>query len=127
LGEHDGAIFYTIGQRHGLDVGGGLPYYVASKDMKKNEVYVTTKLDDERLWSEELNLTSLHWINEPAKIGDKVQARTRHRAELIDSEISEVKKRLAKLRLMNPVRAATPGQSVVIYSGQEVLGGGVIF
>ncbi|HEY5152659.1 MAG TPA: tRNA 2-thiouridine(34) synthase MnmA, partial [Candidatus Saccharimonadales bacterium] len=46
IGEHDGAIFYTIGQRHGLNVGGGLPYYVTRKDMKTNTIYVTTDLDD---------------------------------------------------------------------------------
>ncbi len=63
VGEHDGAIFYTIGQRHGLNVGGGLPYYVIGKDMDKNEVYVTTDLNDKRLWSKELRLTDIHWIN----------------------------------------------------------------
>src|SRR4051812_29567708 len=52
IGEHDGAIFYTIGQRQGLHVGGGLPYYVAGKDMNRNEVYVTTDLQDGRLWSD---------------------------------------------------------------------------
>ena len=50
LGAHDGAIFYTLGQRHGLDLGGGLPYYVVGKDMDKNEVYVTTDLNDKSLW-----------------------------------------------------------------------------
>jgi tRNA-specific 2-thiouridylase len=50
LGNHDGAIFYTLGQRHGLDIGGGLPYYVVGKDMSKNEVYVTTDLIDATLW-----------------------------------------------------------------------------
>src|SRR4029079_6069640 len=63
VGQHDGAIFYTIGQRHGLDVGGGLPYYVTGKDMAKNEVYVTTNLDDERLWHNDLTLADAHWIN----------------------------------------------------------------
>jgi len=43
IGEHDGAIFYTIGQRHGLNVGGGLPYYVSRKTWRRNTVYVTTK------------------------------------------------------------------------------------
>jgi tRNA-uridine 2-sulfurtransferase len=64
VGQHDGAIFYTIGQRHGLEIGGGLPYYVIGKDMKRNEVYVTTDLQDEKLWSRELRFTSTHWINE---------------------------------------------------------------
>src|ERR1700712_73909 len=53
VGEHDGALFYTIGQRHGLNVGGGLPFYVVGKDMDKNEVYVTTDLQDDRLWHRE--------------------------------------------------------------------------
>ncbi len=48
IGEHDGAIFYTIGQRQGLKVGGGFPYYVVGKDMKKNEVYVTTDLSRQK-------------------------------------------------------------------------------
>ena len=49
-GEHDGALFYTIGQRHGLHVGGGLPFYVTGKDMEQNIVYVTTDLQDTALW-----------------------------------------------------------------------------
>src|SRR6195952_4146471 len=51
IGKHDGALFYTIGQRHGLDVGGGLPYYVVGKDMAKNEGYVTNNIDDGQLWT----------------------------------------------------------------------------
>ena len=56
LGFHDGAIFYTLGQRHGLNVGGGLPYYVVGKDMKKNEVYVSKNLNDDNLWTKTLEL-----------------------------------------------------------------------
>jgi tRNA-specific 2-thiouridylase len=63
VGQHEGAIFYTIGQRHGLNVGGGLPYYVIGKDMVKNEVFVTTDLNDKKLWSKALRLGDLHWIN----------------------------------------------------------------
>jgi tRNA-specific 2-thiouridylase len=55
IGEHDGAIFYTIGQRHGLNVGGGFPYYVTGKDMSKNQVFVTTDLNDKNLWRKELH------------------------------------------------------------------------
>ena len=72
IGEHDGAIFYTVGQRHGLNVGGGLPYYVTGKDMKKNEVYVTTNLDDGSLWTKEIKLTDLHWINKVPKDSSKI-------------------------------------------------------
>src|SRR5690606_18432913 len=56
LGRHEGAIFYTIGQRHGLDLGGGLPYYVVAKNMAQNQVVVTTRLDDQKLWTKELSL-----------------------------------------------------------------------
>ena len=64
VGKHDGAIFYTLGQRHGLNVGGGLPYYVVGKDMEKNEVYVSRSIDNESLWRKELRLADIHWINQ---------------------------------------------------------------
>ncbi|MDB5182458.1 MAG: tRNA (5-methylaminomethyl-2-thiouridylate)-methyltransferase [Candidatus Saccharibacteria bacterium] len=125
IGEHDGAIFYTIGQRHGLDVGGGLPYYVTSKDMKKNEVYVTTDISDERLWHKELKLGDMHWINQPPKEGAKLQVRTRHRAALVNCDIYHTSEG-ATLKLGDDIRALTPGQSAVLYSGNHVLGGGII-
>ena len=56
LGYHDGAIFYTIGQRHGLYLGGGLPYYVVKKDLAQNIVYVSRNLNDANLWSDRLQL-----------------------------------------------------------------------
>jgi len=133
IGEHDGAIFYTIGQRHGLDVGGGLPYYVTAKDMKKNEVYVTTNLDDKNLWSKTITLGDLHWINgEPKLQGATLQVRTRHRAPLIKATLqlvpksAKTNKPTLQLVLQNEVRAVTPGQSVVMYDGSHVLGGGII-
>lgn len=124
IGEHDGAIFYTIGQRHGLNVGGGLPYYVVGKDMTKNEVYVTTKLDDERLWHSELQLTDLHWINEAPKQGKAYQVRTRYRAPLTECEFIDAK--LSKIKLKDAIKAVTAGQSAVIYDGDLVVGGGII-
>lgn len=125
IGQHDGAIFYTIGQRHGLDVGGGLPYYVTGKDMKKNEVYVTNNIDDEKLWRKEFSLASLHWINKPPENGQKLSVRTRHRAPLEACTISLTGK-TATIKLDGQLRALTPGQSAVLYDGNQVLGGGVI-
>jgi tRNA-specific 2-thiouridylase len=125
IGEHEGAIFYTIGQRHGLGVGGGLPNYVIGKDMAKNEVYVTTDLDDKKLWSKELNLTSVHWIGEAPKMGKKYQVRTRYRAPLIEAEV-KLENDKAKVLLKDEVRAVTPGQSAVIYDAGHVLGGGIL-
>lgn len=125
IGEHDGALFYTIGQRHGLNVGGGLPYYVVGKDMDKNEVYVTTNLDDERLWWQKLTLTNVHWINEQPATGD-YQVRTRYRAPLVECRLAMNDEGTTQLLLEEAVRAITPGQSAVIYDGEKVLGGGII-
>jgi len=126
IGEHDGALFYTIGQRHGLNVGGGLPYYVVGKDMAKNEVYVTSNIDDERLWREELELTSSHWINsEPS--GDNLQVRTRYRAPLVQiTSMQKLENGNWLARLAEPVRAITPGQSAVFYRGEQCLGGAIV-
>ena len=124
IGQHDGAIFYTIGQRHGLDVGGGLPYYVVGKDMKKNEVYVTTNLDDAHLWHKELTLTGVHWINQAPAV-QQLQVRTRYRAALVDCTI-EITKDTVVAKLAEEVRAITAGQSAVFYDGDRVVGGGII-
>jgi tRNA-specific 2-thiouridylase len=125
IGEHDGALFYTIGQRHGLSVGGGLPYYVVGKDMAKNEVYVTTDLSDERLWKKELQLTSLHWINEAPEAGKTYHVRTRYRAPLVGCKVT-IENGAAIITLDEEVRAITPGQSAVLYDGDRVIGGGIV-
>ncbi len=127
VGEHDGAFFYTIGQRHGLEVGGGLPYYVTGKDIKKNEVYVTTNLQDKKLWSREVKLTSVHWIDEAPKAGDKLMARTRHRAKLIPlKKLNKLSNLDWEVEFEDDVRALTPGQSTVFYAGDVCLGGGIV-
>lgn len=124
LGHHDGAIFYTLGQRHGLDIGGGLPYYVVGKDMAKNAVYVTTDLNDESLWRREIALDSIHWINQTPPAGT-YQVRVRHRAPLIDADLAYQNDQIT-LKLKNDQRGITAGQSVVIYDDIVCLGGGVV-
>lgn len=155
IGRHEGAFFYTIGQRRGLDIGGGLPYYVTGKDMSKNEVYVTTDLQDKKLWNDIIKLTSVHWINEPfqgSALESKLMVRTRHRAELVPVKklnkstpyqnlSGAVGNRIAERQdfgeglsnsgqwaaeLGEEVRALTPGQSAVFYKEQECLGGGIV-
>ena len=128
VGRHDGAIFYTLGQRHGLNVGGGLPYYVVGKDMAKNEVYVSRSIDDGNLWRKELTLTDVHWINQPLKDGT-YQVRVRHRASLIKAEVTCINNDASEkvtVKLSEPQRAVAPGQSAVIYDDEECLGGGII-
>ena len=119
LGRHGGAIFYTLGQRHGLDVGGGLPYYVVGKDMDKNEVYVSTNLNDGEMWREQIELQSIHAINKMNN-GDYV-VRLRHRGTLVPAKLHGT-----TVYLSEPQRAITPGQSVVFYRDDECVGSGIV-
>jgi tRNA-specific 2-thiouridylase len=125
IGEHDGAIFYTIGQRHGLNVGGGLPYYVSRKNMKANTVYVTTDLDDKELWHEEIDLQDLHWINGKPESGKNHQVRLRYRGPMVRCTL-ECTPTHALLKLQDEQRGLAAGQSAVLYDADRVLGGGVI-
>ncbi len=120
VGRHDGAIFYTLGQRHGLDVGGGLPYYVVAKDMSHNIVYVSQNINDENIWRRQITLGNIHWIND-APDNSNLQVRIRHRALLVDCTLDG-----NILTLGEAQRALTPGQSAVIYAGDQCLGGGIV-
>lgn len=125
LGRHDGAIFYTLGQRHGLDIGGGLPYYVVGKDMEQNQVYVTTDLNDENLWLSDINLKTVHWVGKQPQAG-QFQIRVRHRAPLVKADITMSGSDELKLHLHEQQRAIAAGQSIVIYDGHTCLGGGIV-
>lgn len=123
VGTHDGAIFYTLGQRHGLDVGGGLPYYVVGKDMSQNIVYVSQNINDENIWRRQIELTSIHWITSPPTPEQlkNLQVRIRHRAPLVEATLDG-----SLLELTEAQRAIAAGQSAVLYSGEECLGGGLV-
>lgn len=125
LGYHDGAIFYTLGQRHGLNIGGGLPYYVVGKSMEKNEVYVTTDLNDASLWKADVRLGSVHWINDAPAAGEYM-IRIRHRAPLVRATLQFVDGGDVQLRVHDEQRAIAPGQSIVIYHDAICLGGGIV-
>lgn len=126
LGRHDGAIYYTIGQRHGLEVGGGLPYYVVGKNLEKNEVYVTTNLNDDALWKPGLSLVSNHWISGAVPPEGSYDVRVRHRAPLTKVVLSYGENGTTNIAFENPERAVAPGQSVVLYQGDICLGGGIV-
>lgn len=121
LGDHDGAIFFTVGQRHGLNIGGGLPYYVVGKDMETNEVYVSTNLQDESIWRDSITLTSVHSIDGHGVEDGEYLARIRHRAPLV-----KVTKMGDSLSFKDSQRALAPGQSVVLYKDKVCIGGGII-
>ena len=127
LGRHEGAIFYTVGQRHGLNIGGGLPYYVIGKDMQKNEVYVSTDLDDPQLWHTSMRVSAMHWITTAPEGVNNLTVRVRHRGPLIPVEsLQQDGDGTYELKLKDQIRALAPGQSAVLYQDGVCLGGGVI-
>lgn len=126
IGTHDGAIFYTIGQRSGLGVGGGKPLYVLQKNMETNTVVVTDNPEDLALYSDTIHLEAIHWIGAEPKVGENYQARFRHRGELVDCTLGSLNTSINMLRLKKPTKAMAPGQSAVLYDGEVCLGGGVI-
>lgn len=126
LGYHDGAILYTLGQRHGLDLGGGLPYYVVKKDMDRNIVYVSRNLNHDHLWAKTLTLTDLV-IRPTTSSASKttpprnLTVRLRHRAPLIPAAFNK-----NQLIFDEPVKRPAPGQSAALYDGEVCIGGGII-
>jgi len=125
LGEHKGLWFYTIGQRKGINLPGG-PYYVLKKDLKRNILIVTKNKKD--LLKKELICKNVNWISgkEP-KLPLKILAKIRYRQPSFSAFINKNKKfKFYNLKFIRSQRAITPGQSVVFYSKDEVLGGGVI-
>ncbi|HSH31287.1 MAG TPA: tRNA 2-thiouridine(34) synthase MnmA [Candidatus Saccharimonadales bacterium] len=125
VGRHDGAVFYTIGQRHGLGIGGGQPYYVVSKDMGANTVYVTDEPADQLLASDRFDVADLHWIKDEPQLSKTYRVRSRYRANLIACRLQKTDTGY-RVHMLGPERAISPGQSAVIYDGGRVLGGGII-
>jgi len=125
IGQHEGALFYTLGQRHGLGIGGGTPYYVTGKDMAANTVFVTEDPQDDKLAADTFSLTHAHWLTEAPDFSREYQIRTRYRAPLVTGHLSSPTGRVT-VTLDHPDRAVTPGQSAVIYDGRVVVGGGII-
>ncbi|MBI4253300.1 tRNA 2-thiouridine(34) synthase MnmA [Candidatus Uhrbacteria bacterium] len=130
VGTHDGAAFFTIGQRHGIGFsGGGEPYYVVGKDMKKNIVYVDRQKPSSVLYQKELTCTHVNWISgQPPKFPFVCTARTRYRQPLQRCVVTKLRVTSYGLRVTfdSPQRAVTPGQFVVFYKGRECLGSGII-
>ncbi len=129
LGFHDGAIFYTLGQRHGLYLGGGLPYYIVKKNLSLNIVYVSKNLNYSTLWTKQLKLQDLHLRNlltvaDLASL-DRLEVRLRHRAALIPAQLVATPSG-CQLTFAEQIKTPAAGQSVVFYDGEVCLGGGII-
>jgi len=131
VGEHIGLAFYTIGQRKGIGVGGlkHAPegaWYVAGKDMGKNELIVVQGHDHPLLLSERLEARDLSWTAGEAPDGGEYGAKNRYRQADAPSRLLSIEDGRMEVSFTQPQWAVTPGQSVVLYSGEVCLGGGVI-
>lgn len=124
IGKHDGVYFYTIGQRHGLNISrGGEPYYVAKKDLKNNVIYVSKA--EASLHSSQCLVMEVSWVGVKPSFPLKVGVKVRYRAKTIPAILYK-KRDYLELRSVQLMRAITPGQSAVFYQRDNVLGGGIV-
>lgn len=126
LGKHDGAFLFTIGQRRGLNLGGGPARYVVATDTVRNVVYVTSDTSCPGLWTTQDVLVDTHWIaGDPPRAGSYL-VRTRHTGTLREAWVEPLEDARALVTYAEAVRTVAPGQSAVIYDGVQCLGGGII-
>ncbi len=136
LGRHDGAFLFTVGQRKGLNLGGGPARYVVSTDVEKNVVYVTADRDCPALWCTSMELSDARWIGGAERAseleGRDLLVRTRHTGELAPArvtvldDVDAAPASRVRIDFAEPRRTVAPGQSAVVYDGLECLGGGII-
>ena len=124
VGRHNGAVCYTRGQRKGLGLAMGAPVYVCSKDMEANTVTVGP---NEALFSSALRAKDWNWFPFPAlEAPRKVTAKIRHSRQELEAVVYPEEQGFARVEFAQPQRAITPGQAVVLYDGDMVVGGGTI-
>jgi tRNA-specific 2-thiouridylase len=132
LGEHQGLMYYTIGQRQGLGIGGrrdggAEPWYVAGKDPATNTLTVVQGHDHELLLRKNLRAADASWVSGHAPgEGDALGAKTRYRQADSACGLRNASGDAFDLDFAAPQWAVTPGQSAVLYRGEICLGGGVI-
>ena len=133
MGEHDGLMYYTIGQRRGLGIGGSKdgtddPWFVIGKDLEENVLYVGQGYENDHLYATSLEASDFHFTNDeekPAVLKTKAQFRYRQKAVDVTVHFDESRTK-AKIVFDEPARAVTPGQAIVLYDGDECIGGGTI-
>ena len=132
VGRHEGLMYYTIGQRQGLGIGGsrdgdGEPWYVAAKDCERNRLTVVQGREHPALYHSRLRATDLTWVSGIAPHCHWVySAKTRYRQKDAPCSIDSVSAEQCTIDFAEPQWAITPGQSVVVYESQVCLGGGII-
>lgn len=130
-GRHDGLMYYTLGQRQGLGIGGGgsgEPWFVADKDLKNNILYVVQGASDPRLYSHRLEASNVNWIagEAPANGPFTCTAKFRYRQPDQAVTVTMTGPNTCIVDFAEPQKAVTPGQAVVFYDGEVCLGGGII-
>ncbi len=131
IGEHEGATFYTLGERHGFKItkkgSNDLPYYIVGKDIAKNILIVSDKKYEGEILKKEIQIEKVNWNQgEEPSLKKKFQARIRYRQELENCKIEKVAKDSYKIIFDKGQTAPASGQSVVIYDKDVCLGGGII-
>ncbi len=131
VGRHHGLMYYTLGQRSGLGIGGvegreDLPWFVAEKDMESNRLVVVQGQEHPRLQSNWLEADALSWIGAAPAVGRHYMAKVRYRQADQGCTIEHMDEERMAVRFDSPQRAVTPGQYVVLYDGDRCLGGGAI-
>ncbi len=128
IGQHHGLMYYTLGQRQGLGIGGaGDAWYVCAKDMRNNVLYAAQGHDHPALFSQTIQVTDILLINpSDAQQITSCTAKTRYRQSDQPCKIEFRTNQTAQVIFDQPQRAVTPGQSIVFYEGNVCLGGGLI-
>jgi len=127
MGEHMGLMYYTLGQRKGLGIGGqGEPWFVAGKDIPANRLIVVQGHDHPMLLKHTLDMADLSWTLDAAPEAGDYTAKNRYRMPDAECVLSPVENGQARLTFRDPQWAVTPGQSAVLYDGDICLGGGII-
>ncbi|MCT2194433.1 tRNA 2-thiouridine(34) synthase MnmA [Paenibacillus sp. p3-SID1389] len=131
-GRHDGLMYYTLGQRQGLGIGGsgtGEPWFVADKDLERNILYVVQGDKHPSLYSTSLIASGVNWIAGADKMPEgpyKCTAKFRYRQPDQGVTLTKQPDGTVHVAFDEPQKAITPGQAVVFYQGEECLGGGTI-
>ena len=124
VGRHEGAVAYTLGQRKGLGIALGAPVYVCDKDMASNTVTVGP---NEALYHSSLLANDWNWISIPTlEIPLRVMAKARSRMSEQPATVYPEENGIVRVVFDEPQRALTPGQAIVLYNGDTVIGGGTI-
>lgn len=132
LGRHNGLMFYTLGQRQGLGIGGlsnsnESPWYVLDKILDENRLLVGQGHDHPSLFRTSMNAHDLHWVERTAPAKKfRCTAKVRYRQKDQAAEVTVNNDETLSILFDEPVRAATPGQSLVLYDNNRCLGGAVI-